>query len=216
MEYNTSLSHLILPEYGRNVQKLVEHAKTIKDRQERTEFARSIVYILGNMNPHLRDINDFKHKLWDHLAIMSNFELDIDAPYPMPERSDLYEKPEPLPYNQNRIRYRHYGKLIEHMIDVAAEYEDGPKKEALIALIANHLKKSYLLWNNKDLASDDIILDNLREISNGRIEVNPNIRLAPTREILKNANTSSSSSSSGGKGKGKGGGGKKRQKRQKR
>jgi hypothetical protein len=175
---------MILPEYGRNIQKLVDYAKTIEDRNKRNKMAKDIINIMGNMYPHFRDIADFKHKLWDHLAIMSEFELDIDSPYEDPPREKLRMKPDPVPYNNYDIRYKHYGKIIEKMILRASEYPEGEEKNMLIEVIANHMKKNYLTWN-KDTVSDDLIFDNIEELSQGKIKVDrEKIRLSDSKEIL--------------------------------
>src|SRR3989304_9123561 len=143
-DYNTQRKRMALPEYGRNVQKMVDHIRTIKDRDERNRAAKTIIQIMGNLNPHLRDIGDFKHKLWDHLAIIADFELDIDSPYPVPEVSKLIEKPNQIPYMQGNIRFLHYGRIIAMMIEAATELEEGEEKEYLTTLIVNQMKKSYV------------------------------------------------------------------------
>ena len=134
MEYNTQKKKLLLPEYGRNIQKMVDYLLTIEDREERTRAAKTVIDVMGNLYPHLRDVPDFRHKLWDHLAIMSEFKLDIDTPYPLPSLSKLQEKPERLPYSSNHIKYKHYGKLVEKLIDKIKELEDPEQKRALIVL----------------------------------------------------------------------------------
>lgn len=182
-DYNTSREKMIIPEYGRNIHKMVNHIATIEDREERNKAARTIISIMGNMNPHLRDINDFKHKLWDHLALMSEFKLDIDFPYEPPQPSTFTEKPKTVPYNNYPIRYKHYGKILEQMIRTASEMEEGEKKETLIHLIANHMKKSYLTWNRSQV-TDDIIYNDLRELSGGRINRGPEVKLSESRDIL--------------------------------
>ena len=182
-DYNTSREKMIIPEYGRNVHKMVNHISTIEDREERNKAARTIISIMGNMNPHLRDINDFKHKLWDHLALMSEFKLDIDFPYEPPQPSTFTEKPKPVPYNNYPIRYKHYGKILEQMIKTASEMEEGEKKEALIHLIANHMKKSYLTWNRNQV-TDEIIYNDLKELSGGKINRSADVKLSESRDIL--------------------------------
>ncbi|OFX84412.1 MAG: hypothetical protein A2W99_01440 [Bacteroidetes bacterium GWF2_33_16] len=184
MEYNTSREKLVLPEYGRNIQKMIEMAIEEPDREKRNRMVQAIIAIMGNMNPHLRDIADFKHKLWDHLAIISNFKLDIDAPYEKPEIEKLKEKPEIVPYNKQKIKYKHYGKTIEKLINEAIKMEDPERKEYLIQLLANHMKKSYLTWN-KEAVSDEQIFSDLNEISEGKISLNiQDTRLAETKDIL--------------------------------
>lgn len=183
MDYNTSRKRLILPEYGRNIQKMVEYVMSIEDREERNDMAQAVIQIMGNMNPHLRDISDFKHKLWDHLAIMSDFTLDIDYPYELPAKETFTTKPRTIGYNTNEIRYKHYGRTIEMLIEKAVSMPENEEKEALIGVIANHMKKSYLTWN-KDAVDDELILKDLVYLSKGRIEVPADIKLAETKEIL--------------------------------
>lgn len=181
-DYNTSRKQMSLPEYGRNIQKMVDYIKTVEDRTERNRLAHAIIAIMGNLNPHLRDISDFKHKLWDHLAIISNFELDIDYPYEIPRPEAFQQKPRYIEYGIHNIVYKHYGKSIELMIDAVCEFPDGPEKEKLITVIANHMKKSYLTWN-RDTVNDELILKDLVRLSKGRIKTD-NIKLNETKEIL--------------------------------
>jgi hypothetical protein len=182
-DYNSSRKKLILPEYGRNIQKMVNHIKTIEDREERNKAARTVIGVMGNLNPHLRDVNDFKHKLWDHLAIISDFELDIDSPYETPKKESLQSKPNKVAYNQHSIKYKHYGRSIVLMIKKAVELEDGDEKNDLIRMIAYHMKKSYLTWNREAVSDEEIIMD-LKTLSAGRIEVKEDLKLPETKEIL--------------------------------
>jgi len=161
---------LIIPEYGRHLQKMVEHAVAIEDEAERNKVARSIIAVMGNMNPHLRDVPDFQHKLWDQLFIISDFKLDVESPFPKPSRELLEERPEPMGYPQNFPKYRFYGNNIKRMIDEAVKMEDGDLKEALTYSIANHMKKSYLNWN-RETVEDEIIFEHLRELSGGTINL---------------------------------------------
>jgi hypothetical protein len=171
MEYNSEREHLILHEYGRNIQNMVKHAMTIEDRNERNSAAKAIVEVIGNLNPHLRDNPDYRHKLWDHLYIMSDFKLDVDSPYEKPEPETFSSPPEQLEYPVKARKFRHYGQLILKMIDTACHMEPGSEErlKAEIA-IANHMKKTYLLWN-KDHVDDDVIFKDLRELSGGRINL---------------------------------------------
>ena len=182
-DYNTGRKKLVLPEYGRNIQKMIKYATSIEDPEERNRAARAIIAIMGNMNPHLRDVSDFKHKLWDHLAIISDFELDIDSPYVVPTLEILREKPRQVPYNTYSIRFKHYGKIIEMLIKKAVEFEEGPEKEVLIKLIANHMKKSYLTWN-REAVTDEVIFQDLKELSGGKIIADKALKLSETRDIL--------------------------------
>ena len=170
LEYNAERSHLIIPEYGRHLQKLIDLATAIDDREERNKAAKYIIDVMGTLNPHLRDVPDFQHKLWDQLFIMSDFKLDVDSPYPIPSREVLNQKPERLAYPQNFPKYRFYGNNIKYMIDVANKWEDGELKNALIIVIANHMKKCYLSWN-KDTVEDSAIFNHLYELSNGKIDL---------------------------------------------
>lgn len=183
MDYNTQKNKLILPEYGRNIQKLVEYALAIEDREKRNIAAQEIINILGNMNPHLRDINDFKHKLWDHLALMSDFKLDIDSPYPTPKRETFEEKPKTLPLNTTEIKFKHFGRIIEILIKQAAEIQDEKKKNALVEVITNHMKKSYLMWN-KEIVSDDVIFESLKQLSEGKLEPREGFVLPNSKDII--------------------------------
>lgn len=171
LEYNTDRSHLAIPEYGRHIQKMIEQTVAMEDTEKRLKNAESIIAVMGNLNPHLRDVPDFQHKLWDQLFIMSDFKLDIEAPYPTPTRESVFKSPEPLPYPQNFPKYRFYGNNIKRMIDKAIEWEEGEKKEALILTIANHMKKCFLNWN-KDTVKDEVIFNHLYELSNGEINLN--------------------------------------------
>ncbi|WP_347925456.1 DUF4290 domain-containing protein [Pontimicrobium sp. SW4] len=170
LEYNTEREHLIIPEYGRHMQKMINYAKSRETKEERNKLAKAIISVMGNLQPHLRDVPDFQHKLWDQLFIMSDFELDADSPYEKPSREVLEAKPEPLPYPQNFPKYRFYGNNIKTMIDVANTWEDGEMKEALLYTIANHMKKCFLNWN-KDTVEDVVIFDHLYELSDGKIDL---------------------------------------------
>ncbi|MDG1378785.1 MAG: DUF4290 domain-containing protein [Flavobacteriaceae bacterium] len=170
LEYNTEREHLIIPEYGRHLQKMINHAKSRPTKEERNKVAQAIISVMGNLQPHLRDVPDFKHKLWDQLFIMSDFKLDADSPFDMPSKEVLNARPEPLPYPQNHPKYRFYGNNIKTMIDVANTWETGDMKEALMFTIANHMKKCFLNWN-KDTVEDTVIFNHLFELSEGKIDM---------------------------------------------
>ena len=170
MEYNTQRKRLPLPEYGRSVQNMVDHALTIEDREERQRCANTIINIMGGMFPHLRDVPDFKHKLWDHLAIMSDFKLDIDYPFEIVKKEDLVMKPEKIAYSNGAIRYRHYGRFLEELVKKAAQVEDEEERKALVKMLAVQMKKSLVNWN-KDGMEDQKIVDDIREYSNGSIDL---------------------------------------------
>ncbi len=170
LQYNTERDHLIIPEYGRHIQKMVDQASAMENRDERNKTAKAIIAVMGNLQPHLRDVPDFQHKLWDQLFIMSDFELDVDSPFGKPSREELAERPEPLGYPQNFPKYRFYGNNIKRMIDIAVNWEAGEMREALEFTIANHMKKCFLNWN-KDTVEDDVIFDHLFELSKGLINL---------------------------------------------
>lgn len=170
LEYNTEREKLIIPEYGRHIQKMVDYCVSLEDREERNKIAKSIIAVMGNLNPHLRDVPDFQHKLWDQLFIIADFKLDVDSPFPMPSQEELNERPEPLTYPQNHPKYRFYGNNIKKMIDVACSWEDGDMKDGLVLTIANHMKKSFLNWN-KDTVEDDVIFNHLYELSGGKLNM---------------------------------------------
>ncbi|MEA3443500.1 MAG: DUF4290 domain-containing protein [Bacteroidota bacterium] len=183
MDYNTERKKLVLPEYGRNIQKMVDHIKTIEDRELRIVAAKQVITVMGNKNPHLRDIPDFKHKLWDHIYIMADFDLDIDSPYPIPVRETFQEKPQKLEYPGKKIRFKHYGKTLENMILAAIEFEDGSKKDLLVEVLANHMKKSFLFWNS-DSISDENIFNDLKILSKGKLQPKEGLKLLETKDIL--------------------------------
>jgi len=174
MEYNTLQKDLILPEYGRHVHMMVQYAMNIKDRDQRNIAAQTIVGIMGTLMPHLRDVPDYKHKLWDHLFIISEYKLDIDAPYPPPSHSALADRPNIVPYPQVHIRQKHYGKILVEMIREAGKLEDCPQRDALIQLLATQMKKSYVTWNRSEINSAQIVQD-IWDISDGKISLNPEL-----------------------------------------
>ncbi|MBN1387791.1 MAG: DUF4290 domain-containing protein [Bacteroidales bacterium] len=182
-DYNTQRKRMALPEYGRNIQKMVDFIKTIKDRDERTRAARSIIEIMGNLNPNLRDSGDVKHKLWDHLAIIADFDLDIDSPYPPPAKEVLREKPRPVGYKKGEVKYLHYGRIIEMMIEEACNMKDGEGKDYLVMLIANQMKKASATWNRGQV-NDDVILNDLKELSGNRLVLAEGLKLLDVKELL--------------------------------
>lgn len=182
-DYNTQRKRMALPEYGRNVQKMVDHIKTIEDREERNRAARTIIQIMGNLNPQIRDTGDFKHKLWDHLALIANFDLDIDSPYQPPEPSKFEEKPKEIPYQQGGIRFLHYGRIIELMIEAASKMNDGDEKEYLTTLIVNQMKKSYITWNRSQV-SDEVIIGDLKLLSGGKLKITEGVRILEVKDLI--------------------------------
>ncbi|QKG79167.1 DUF4290 domain-containing protein [Tenuifilum thalassicum] len=185
MDYNTQRKKLRLPEYGRHIQQMVDYITNLEDREERNRLARSLIVIMGNQNPHLRNINDFRQKLWDHLFIMSDFKLDIDSPFPKPQLEKYNEKPRKVPYPNNPIHYKHYGRIIEQMIAKAIEMEEGPEKEAFKQLIANQMKKANITWNKESVTDEDIFRD-METLSGGKLIMAPGSKLIDKREVRGN------------------------------
>lgn len=182
-DYNTRRPQMIIPEYGRNIQKMVEHALSTEDRAERNKIAGAIISVMGQLQPHFRDIADFKHKLWDHLFIISDFKLDVDSPYPIPDKDTIFEKPKKMEYPSEKIKFKHYGKSIEDLIKVATTVEDDDEKKALTETIANLMKKNYLTFN-RDSIDDRLIFSDIKRLSDNKLELDESFQLASTSEIL--------------------------------
>src|SRR5690554_5313802 len=198
LEYNSQRTKLIIPEYGRHLQKLIDEAVVVENREERNKLAKYIISVMGTLQPHLRDVPDFQHKLWDQLFIMSDFRLDVDSPYPIPSRELLNLKPERLSYPQNFPKYRFYGNNIKYMIDVANKWEEGEMKTTLIRVIANHMKKSYLSWN-KDSVKDEVIFEHLYELSKGKINLMSSTEeLSDSSDLMRTNKKASNKSAQGG------------------
>lgn len=186
MEYNTRQKRLPLPEYGRSVQKMVDHALTIEEREERQKCAETIVRIMGSMFPNTRNLPDYERKLWDHLAIMSDFMLDIDYPFEVIKKEEFHTPPQRIPYQTGEIRHRHYGRIVEEMIAHACTLEEGEERDQLIELILIQMKKNYMAWN-KDIVEDKRILEDLRIYTKGAIEISDReIKLTPANHSQRN------------------------------
>ena len=168
--YNTERVKLYIPEYGRNVQKMVDYLKTIEDREKRNEQARAIIKVMEILNPSVHLQEDYEQKLWDHLYIISGFDLDVDAPYPMPAPESLHERPMPVPISVKPIKANHYGRNIESIIDLIAEKEEGETKMAMIRSLAIYMRQQYLIWN-KDTVSDETIFQDIEKLSDYRIRI---------------------------------------------
>ena len=184
--YNTQKKKLIIPEYGRHIHQMIDQAVALKDKEKRDKMAKSIIGVMGNLNPHLRDVPDFQHKLWAQLFIMSDFQLDVESPFDKPSKEG-YEKRKPnkLDYPQNYPKYRFYGNNIKRMIDFAIEWDNFDLKEKLILTIANHMKKCFLNWN-KEAVDDQVILDHLLDLSDGKLKVSESdLPLTDSVEFLK-------------------------------
>ena len=175
-DYNTTRNDLILAEYGRNVQNMVKYICELPDLKERNRYAQAVIDLMGFLNPHLRDVADFKHKLWDHLHIISGYQIDVDSPYPKPTPEQAAVKPKHIGYPQQKIRFKHYGKTVETLIQRAKNTEEPERKAAMVQGIANFMKMAYVTWN-KDNVADETILKNLSELSNGELQLEENINL---------------------------------------
>ena len=186
LEYNTAREELKIPEYGRNVKNMVEYAISVSDREERQKVANAIISVMGQLNPHLRDVTDFTHKLWDHLFIISENKLDVDSPYPKPELDEANKKPELLKYSEGKrkIRYAYYGKTVSLFIKEAIAKEDKEEKAVLVYAICNLMKKLFLTWN-KEYVEDEVIFEHLTELSNGKLEPNKEKPLTSVEELAK-------------------------------
>jgi hypothetical protein len=199
LEYNSDREDLIIPEYGRHIHKMVNQAIECNNKDERNNMAKAIIGVMGNLNPHLRDVPDFQHKLWDQLFIMSQFQLDVDSPYPKPSKEIFEQKPEKLNYPQNHPKYRFYGNNIKKMIDVAVSWEDGEMKSKLVYVIANHMKKCFLNWN-KDTVEDSVIYEHLFELSNGKISLDSSSpALSDSKDLISVSHRKNSKSGKKGK-----------------
>ena len=184
--YNTQKKKLIIPEYGRHIHQMIDQAVALKDKEKRDKMAKAIIGVMGNLNPHLRDVPDFQHKLWAQLFIMSDFQLDVESPFDKPSK-EVYDKRKPnkLDYPQNYPKYRFYGNNIKRMIDFAIEWDNHDLKEKLILTIANHMKKCFLNWN-KESVDDQVIIDHLLDLSDGKLKVSESdLPLTDSAEFLK-------------------------------
>lgn len=170
MLYNTQQKRLPMPEYGRGIQNMVDHALTIEDRAERQRCANTIVNIMGSMFPHLRDIPDFKHKLWDHLAVMADYKLDIDYPYEITPAVAVHSRPKPLAYPMKRIRYRHYGYMLESLLKKLKDMPEGEERDALTSMVANQMKRCLYNWN-KDAMDEEKVAADLAEYTEGNVQL---------------------------------------------
>lgn len=184
MEYNTTRNKLLLPEYGRNVQNMITHAMEIEDRAERNRAAQAIIEVMGQLNPHLRDVDDYRHKLWTHMFVMSDFQLDVDSPYDIPKPEDLTSKPDRVEYPKRKMRFGHYGKYTQNILENSKDISDEKEKKYLTRTMANFMKKQFLVYNN-DAVENNVIANQLKELSKNELEVeNPN-ELLTTNSILK-------------------------------
>lgn len=190
MEYNTARKKLVIPEYGRNIQKMVQALNDEPDREKRSAMARIIVKIMAQVRQTKdRDLGgDFYQKLWDHLYIISDLKLDVDSPYPSPSAEILTRKPDKMQQDKESIRFRYFGRNIQKIIKEVAELDDGEQKETLINGLANHLKKLYLIWN-KESVDDEVIFQQMEKLSDGKIKLTDETKLNETKDILARSNT---------------------------
>lgn len=186
LDYNTSREKLAMPEYGRNVLKMVEELKTTEDREKRNNQAKAIIKVMELLNPQVHSQENFEHKLWDHLYIIAGFDLDIDAPYPCPVEEEFKTKPVPIPMKGTKIKAAHYGRNIEKMIDLVAEEPEGEIKNTLIRSLAIYMRQQYLIWN-KDSVADETIFKDIEKLSAGKLVVPEGISLS---KLSENANFS--------------------------
>ena len=182
MEYNVNRKKLEIREYGRNIQKMVDYALEIEDRQKRNIFAQIIIKTMSQVNPN-KEMADYHHTLWDHLHIMANYQLDVDSPYPKPKMEEQISKPEKIAYKNSKIRFRPYGKNIENMIDKVIEMPEGEERQTLIEMIAQQLKKSYLQWNINS-CDDEMILQHFSQLSAGKLKLQEDFKLHSTKKLL--------------------------------
>lgn len=183
-DYNTQRPRLPIPEYGRHVQRMVDHVMEIEDREQRTRQAKAIIHVIARLNPQLRNSDNFERTLWDHLWIMSDLKLDVNVDFPRPTAEDLESKPKPVPYPQTKIKFGHYGKMVERMVTQCAEMEPGATRDAYAELIANQMKKQFLTWN-RDTVPDAVIMKDMAELSKGQLKLKEDVQLARTADLLR-------------------------------
>ena len=206
MEYNSSRDKLILKEYGRHVQKIVEACLAMKDRDKRKEFSKELIELMGQLNPHLRNVEDFRHKLWDHLFIMSDYQLDVDSPYPIKARAEIEKKPKRLPYPQSRIKYKHYGKNVETLVAKAIKTEDPDKQAGFTQCIGNFMKLVYQNWSRENV-NDETVKNDLRLLSKGALVISEEHDINSLARANKMKKRPDDTRSKGGGGKFRHGGG---------
>ena len=202
MEYNTARELMQIPEYGRNIQKMIEYAKTIEDKAERNLAAKSIIKVMGQVNPSLKNNEDLTHKLWDHMFIIADFDFDVDSPFPKPLREYFETGPDRIPYPENEIDHRHYGRVIEQMIKKVAEEENEEARIKMGVAVANMMKRSYLNWN-RDSVEDRVIKKNLRELSGGKISIPEEVELMDSKDLIDPATRNNNNNNRGRKGRSK-------------
>lgn len=183
IDYNTSREPMRIAEYGRTIQKMVAHAKTIGDREERNRAARAIIKVMGQLNPNLKQNEDLNHKLWDHMFMISDFDFDVDSPYPMPDPESFKEKPEPIAYPDSEVGERHYGRIIIKMVQQLAAEEDVEKRQKSAIAAANAMKAAYLKWN-RDTVDDFTIIADLKKLSKGVVVLPADTVLGKPQDLV--------------------------------
>jgi len=183
MDYNSERPDLVIPEYGRNIQRMVEFAVTIKSRDLRNQVAQAIINVMGQLFPHLRDEENYKHKLWDHIFIMSDFKLDVDSPYPKPSPQQFQEKPEMVNYPSNNIKYGHYGRILEQTVKAVVDFPEGEEKDRLVQDLANMMKRMYITGAESNI-NDKVVIKQLKEFSGGKLNWKDEWTLTNASELV--------------------------------
>lgn len=197
MDYNTQREKLILPEYGRNVQKMIEQVKKIEDKEKRSQQMRAVVQVMGILNPQIRELNDYRHKLWDHAQVIGGFDMDIDAPYPAPTPQQFAERPDAIALPGRPIKAACYGRNIENMIDLIADRKEDEAKKEMIRTLALYMRQQYLIWNKDNVAEETIFAD-IERLSGGRLKVPADIHLGAIAQNTSYARPGISVGSQGG------------------
>lgn len=197
MDYNTQREKLILPEYGRYIQQMVQEAKLIPDREARTRQVKAIINAMSALNPHLREMNDYYHKLWDHVYIIADYDLDVDAPFPPPTRESFVAKPHIIISERDPVKIMHYGRNIQNMVTAIASKPAGEERDAMTMALASYMRKQYLIWN-KDTVSDKTIFNDIRTLSNGTLTVPEGAKLSEIQGDFRQPNTPGARTRQGG------------------
>ena len=181
-----------MPEYGRNIQQMIEHMTSLEDKEERNKMAKAIVKVMVQVNPKTRELDNYEHKLWDHMHIISDYKLDVDSPFPKPDSTAVAEKPKKIKYPVKDIKYLHYGRTVQDLIKKCIETEEGEAKEAFVLSLANLMKRDYLAWN-ENTVNDELIIKHLDDLSGGKLKLKETDKLISTFELTKNTSSNSNS-----------------------
>lgn len=178
MEYNSSKELLTMPEYGRNIQELINYAKTIEDPEYRQAFAERLLDLMNQMQPKNKNIEDYRTKLWKHLFRIAKYDIDVNPPNgQMPTEEDMYAKPEKVNYPKSDARFRHYGNNVQRLIEKAVQMEPGSKREGFIQVIATYMKLAYKTWNKDHYVSDEVVKSDLKSLSDGQLILDQSVSL---------------------------------------